>query len=259
MSGLYEAPPTSAEGDARRAGETSRPTVVAVERDGARNRIDTLRPGAFLAPMPLHARGDAARIALVGTTAGLLAGDALALDVTVGPGAALELTETAGLVAYDHRGGASSWRARVTVAAGGRLQWEGKPFVAAAGARVDRGLEVFLGHGATMLWRDTLVLGRSAERGGSVRSATRVLHEGRELFVEELDLTDHEERQLPGILGSSRVVDAVAAFGRTPARPHPPLTTPLAGPGALARTVTPGAARDGAGLDQVWRSWATDL
>ncbi|MGY1439839.1 hypothetical protein [Streptomyces reniochalinae] len=54
-------------------------------------------------------------------------------------------------------------------------------------------------------------------------------------------------------------MDAVAAFDRTPARSHPPLTTPLAGPGAPARTVTPGAARDGAGLDEVWRSWATEL
>ena len=48
--------------------------------------------------------------ALVGQTALLLGGDAVELDVRVGPGARLELCDVAGTVAYDGRGRSARWR-----------------------------------------------------------------------------------------------------------------------------------------------------
>ncbi|MGQ7752993.1 urease accessory protein UreD [Streptomyces sp. WC2508] len=240
-------------------GESAEPTVVTVELDGSGRHIAReLRPGAFLAPRPLLPSPDRLRIALVGTRAGLLAGDDLRLDVSVGPGARLELVEPSGLVAYDHRGGTSSWRARVDIAEGGELHWDARPFVISAGARVERSMEVSLAAGARMLWRDTLVLGRSGERGGGVRAMTHATYDGCELLVEDLDLMDPETRELPGILGPNRVIGSVTALGTAPAgRPHP-YRTDLAGPGAQVRLLDTLAPAAEAELAAVWEEWLAD-
>ncbi|MFF9350031.1 urease accessory protein UreD [Streptomyces sp. NPDC014734] len=239
------------------ATEPADPTVVAVERDPTgRHLVRDLSPGAFLAPRPLVPAPDRVRIALVGTRAGLLAGDELRLRVSVGPGARLELVEPSGLVAYHHRGGASTWRARVDIAEGGELHWDGKPFVVCDGARVVRSMDVVLAAGARMLWRDTLVLGRSGERGGSVRATTRVTYDGRELLVEDLDLTDPEVRELPGVLGPHRIIGAVTSLGSAPAGPSHPYRTELAGPGAQVRLLDTVAPAVEAELTAVWDDWA---
>ncbi|MFF8556341.1 urease accessory protein UreD [Streptomyces sp. NPDC015501] len=240
-------------------GEPHDPTVVTVERDASgRHLARELTPGAFLAPRPLLPGTDRLRIALVGTRAGLLAGDDLRLRITVGPDARLELVEPSGLVAYDHRGGASSWRATVDIAAGGRLDWDGQPFVVADGARVERAMEVTLAPGARMLWRDTLVLGRSGERGGRLRATTRAVHEGRELLVEDLDLTDRELRELPGILGPNRVIGSVTALGVRPPGPSHPYRADLSGPGAQVRLVDTEAPAMEAELSALYERWRTE-
>ncbi|MGW1407701.1 urease accessory protein UreD [Streptomyces sp. NPDC002403] len=238
--------------------ESAEPTVVAVERDGpGRHLARELRLGSFLAPRPLLPSADRLRIALVGTRAGLLAGDDLLLDISVGPGARLELVEPSGLVAYDHRGGTSRWRARVDVAEGGELHWDARPFVISSGARVERSMEVSLAAGARMLWRDTLVLGRSGERGGGVRAMTRASYDGCELLVEDLDLMDPEMRELPGILGPNRVIGSVTALGADPGgRPHP-YRMALAGPGAQIRLLDTVAPAIEAELAAVWEDWRT--
>ncbi|MFJ3145429.1 urease accessory protein UreD [Streptomyces halstedii] len=232
------------------------PTVVTVHRDASgRDVAGELAPGTFLAPRPLLPAADGLHVALVGTTAGLLAGDDLRIRITVGPGARLHVVEPAGLVAYDHRGGTSAWRAGVEVAEGGELTWESRPFVVSSGATVSRAMDVTLAPGARMLWRDTLVLGRSGERGGRVRATTRAVHDGRELLVEDLDLTDPDVRELPGILGPHRVIGAVTALGADPGGPPHPSRTALAGPGAQVRlldTRAPAVERE---LTRIWESW----
>ncbi|WP_326700734.1 urease accessory protein UreD [Streptomyces sp. NBC_01754] len=232
------------------------PTLVTVRRDASgRDVASELGPGTFLAPRPLLPAADGLHLALVGTTAGLLAGDDLSIRITVGPGARLHLMEPAGLVAYDHRGGTSSWRAEVEVAEGGQLCWDSRPFVVSSGAEVTRAMEVRLAPGARMLWRDTLVLGRSGERGGRIRATTRADHDGGELLVEDLDLTEPDVRELPGILGPYRVIGSVTALGADPGgRPHPSRMD-LAGPGAQVRlleTRAPAVERE---LEAVWQSW----
>ncbi|MFI9628306.1 urease accessory protein UreD [Streptomyces sp. NPDC052042] len=236
--------------------EPADPTVLAVERDGVgRHVVRELRPGAFLAPRPLLPAPDRVRIALVGTRAGLLAGDHLELRVSVGPGARLELVEPSGLVAYHHRGGSSSWRARVDIAQGGELHWDARPFVVGDGARVERSMDVALAAGARMLWRDTLVLGRSGECGGSVRATTRVTYDGQELLVEDLDLTDCQVRALPGVLGPNRVIGSVTALGARPGGPPHPYRMDLAGPGAQLRLLDTVAPAIEAELAAVWDDW----
>lgn len=213
---------------------------------GARRFGPPHRPGTaprrLPRPRPLLPSPDRLRIALVGTRAGLLAGDDLRLDVSVGPGARLELVEPSGLVAYDHRGGTSSWRARVDIAEGGELHWDARPFVISTGARVERSMEVSLAAGARMLWRDTLVLGRSGERGGGVRATTHATYDGCELLVEDLDLMDPEMRELPGILGPNRVIGSVTALGTAPGGQAPPVPHGPGGAGGAGTAAGHGGA-----------------
>lgn len=234
------------------------PTVITVERDGERHVARELATGTFLAPRPVASPPGVVRLALVGTRAGLLAGDTLDLRVTVGPGARLELIEPAGLVAYDHRGAAATWSATVTLGEGARLCWGSRPFVVSSGARVDRTVTANLSPGAAMLWRELLVLGRSGERGGAVRTVTRAHYGGGELLVEDLDFTAPHERELPGVLGGARFIGTVTHLGpNRPPDPADPYLTPLAGPGALIRHLGPTAPPLEAALDTAWANWHT--
>ena len=148
--------------------------------------------------------GPAARVALVPERALLLAGDDVALHVSVDAGLRLELVETGGTVAYDMRGASARWSTRFALGADSCLVHETLPWVSAAGSDVERSLEVDLGVGARALLRETLVLGRHGERPGALTSSTRVRREGREVFVEDLDAVD---------LTPHRVLDQVSSFG----------------------------------------------
>lgn len=211
-----------------------------------------------LSPRLLSCDDAGARVALVATGALLLAGDAVRIDVHVGPGAWLHVVETSGTVAYDARGGSASWDVTIEVEAGGTLVWEGLPFVVAAGADVARGTTAVLAHGATLLLRETLVLGRTGEVGGDLRSRTRCSLAGRPAFVDDLRLD--ASRTAPGILGDERVLDSILCLGT-----RPPASAPSSGrahldldvPGALLRSL--GRDAHVGSLDAVWVRWLAHL
>ncbi|ASR56394.1 urease accessory protein UreD [Cellulomonas sp. PSBB021] len=214
-------------------------TTVEVERAGDRVRC-VLRAGR-LAPRVLTQDDRGVTVALVATGALLLGGDHVHVDVRVGDGVALELVETSGTVAYHGRGRAASWAADVHVGRGASLVWDALPFVVSDGADVTRTTSVHVHDEGAALLRETLVLGRDGQRGGLLRSATRAVVGGRDLLVEELDLTG--PHIAPGVLGDARVVDSVLLAGRRPPGGAPGDETrgivvlDLHGPGALARAV----------------------
>lgn len=223
---------------------------VRVEEGRARCSLDT----GLLSPRVLSCDDTGARVALVATGALLLAGDAVRIDVRVGPGAWLHVVETSGTVAYDARGGTASWDVAIEVEAGGTLVWEGLPFVVAAGADVTRTTTAVLAEGATLLLRETLVLGRTGEVGGDLRSGTRCTLAGRPAFVDDLRLD--ASRTAPGILGAERVLDSVLCLGT-----RPPASDPSPGrahldldvPGALLRSL--GHDAHTGSLDAAWVRW----
>jgi urease accessory protein len=191
-------------------------TRLAVDSAEGRPRVrsemtrDPQRPG--LRPM-LVAGGDGyARICLMPDGALLLAGDAIRLEVTIGPDVHVELVEPAGTVAYDMQGGQATWDVTLDVGERSTLVWAGEPFVVAAGARVSRSTDVRLGAGARLAMRETLVLGRHHERAGLLRQAwTARGPDGDHLLVEDLVLDEAAHR--PGILGGGRVLGSVVALG----------------------------------------------
>ena len=92
------------------------------------------------------------------------------------------------------------------------MVWAGEPFVVADGADVTRTTTVELAETATALIRETLVLGRSSELGGRLRSRTAVRRESRPIMVEDLVLTP-DDRVAPGLLGDARVIDSLLRLG----------------------------------------------
>jgi urease accessory protein len=86
-----------------------------------------------------------------------------------------------------------------------RLVLDSLPWVSAHGSRVERSLAVDLGAGATLLARETIVLGRSGEGPGTLVSASTITREGRPVLVEELR-SEH--------LAPYRVLDSVLSIGR---------------------------------------------
>jgi urease accessory protein len=209
-------------------------TTIAVERVGGRH-VARLRQG-LLRPQVVAASAERCRIGLLATTALLLGGDVVELEVRVGAGARLDLFDVAGTVAYHGRGEASAWHVRVDLAAGAGLTYAGEPFVVADGADVSRTLELDLGPGAAAAVRDTVVLGRAGQRGGRLRSVTTVRREGRPVLLEDQRLDPDRWRDAPGMLGAHRVLDTVTWLGS--AAPTPAAATTYAlvgGAGTLTR------------------------
>lgn len=185
-------------------------TRLSVEiRDG---RHQVRSSAGLLRAQRLHGPGDRARVALVGQTALLLGGDEVGLDIEVGPGATLELSDIAGTVAYHGRGRAAGWSVAIRLGLGARLHYAGEPLVVSDGADVLRTLSVDLAEGATARLRETLVFGRAGEEGGRLDATTVVRREGEEICRERL-LLDPETRARPGVLAGVRVVDSVLALG----------------------------------------------
>lgn len=182
-----------------------------VERGAAGSAVRVRTRSSLLAPRILRVTPTSARVALVATTALLLAGDEAELDIVVGDGVALEIVEVAATVAYAGRGGACSWSANVSVAEGASLRWPGEPFVVATDARATRTTRADIADGGSLMLRDTLVLGRHGEAGGELVARTDISHAGRPALVEEFRLAADDDA--PGIRGGRRVVDQVTTLG----------------------------------------------
>ena len=209
-------------------------TTIAVDRVDGRHVI-RLRQG-LLRPQVVASSTDRCRIGLLATTALLLGGDVVELEVRVGPGARLDLFDVAGTVAYHGRGEPSAWHVRLELAAGAVLTYAGEPFVLGDGAEVTRTLDVDLAPGASAAVRDTVVLGRSGQVGGRLRSLTTVRLGGRPVLLEDQRLDPARLRSAPGLLGVHRVLDTVVWLGA--AQPEPTTATTYAlvdGAGTLSR------------------------
>jgi urease accessory protein len=189
-------------------------------------------------------------VALAAAQMLVLDGDAVRIEVEVGPGCTLEIDDVGGTVAYP---GTSSWHVRARLGAGASLLWRGLPFVVAADATARRHTDLVLDSGARVLMRETLVLGRHGETGGVLSSSLVATGSGGPLLVEHLDVD--ASRPGPGVLGTHRVVDSVVAIGF---RPHTPAgDLHLEQPGAVARFL--GQHTHTSHLDAVWEAWRSEL
>lgn len=206
-------------------------TRIAVNQRQGQHRA--AMTSGLLRPQQVHSRPGWCRVGLVATTALLLGGDTVELEVEVGPSARLDLFDVAGTVALDGRGLAAAWHVRIRLGCGARLRLSGQPLVVATGARVTRSLQLDVADGARALLRDTVVLGRYGEQGGWLQSTTAIRVAEELVLLEDQEL-DPSWRELPGHLGDHRLLDTITAVG---------LPLPAPGPGddpAVAHFRLPG-------------------
>jgi urease accessory protein len=191
------------------------------------------------------ARPEGPELVLIGSAAGLLEGDSVSIELTLGAGARLAVRSTAATLAHPCLGGGST-AAGVTarLGPGARLAWLPEPLVACAGCRHRSRAMVELEHGATCVWQEACTLGRSGEEAGSVDLRLDVTLCGAPLFRDGLAYPAGATS--PAVLGGLRHLGTIALLGRRlPGSGVPGAATglmELAGPGAVARAVAPDAA-----------------
>jgi urease accessory protein len=167
------------------------------------------------------------QVHLVGTTAGPVGGDELALTVRLGPGAALRVASVAATLAYPGPSGRrSSFHVTADVGPGARLAWETEPTVLVRGCDHEATADLRLADRASLLWREVVVLGRHDEPTGSLLQRLRVDRAGRPLVRNDLAVGP----AWPGSLGPAGVGDARSVA-----------TALVVGPRAAALRVEPGA------------------
>jgi urease accessory protein len=206
------------------------PTRIDVAADPVRDRC--LLTTGHLSPRRLPSPAGVVRVALVAAGALLLAGDEVRIEIAVSGPVRLEIVETAGTVAYAMRGGSARWDVDIRLTDGASLHWYAEPFVVSAGADVTRTTTARLDPGCTAQLRESLVLGRYGELGGTVRTTTRAWIGDDLLLAEDLDLSP-EARTGWAILGSARCLDTITTLGFR--LPDIPETLQLEGCGSIAR------------------------
>jgi urease accessory protein len=219
-------------------------TAVATRADaGGRTRVTVLRSDG-----PIALRQTPLGVYLVGTAAGPLGGDDLALDIDVGPGSRLVIRSAAGMLLLPGpQGGASALRITARVGPGGRLDFAPQPAVAAAGCDHRTAARVDLAAGAALRWREEIILGRHGEPSGRCASRLDVTLAGTAAYRGELAVggpqTDRSSAVLDGAGAAGSVLRIDAAQPRPPAAVHDGLAVlPLAAPGAMVTATAADAA-----------------
>lgn len=189
-------------------------TVVAERHEGRRTRCTTLRS----AP-PLSLRDTPEGLHLVASAGGPLGGDDVRLDITVAVGATLTVRTTAAQVVLPGpRPGSSTTTVTARVDGGAGLRWLPEPMVLATACDHRATVTVRLASTASLVWREEVVLGRSAEPGGSLLQRLQVDRDGQPLLRNELALGPAwPGAEGPAGTGGARVVGTVVVVG-PPAR-----------------------------------------
>jgi urease accessory protein len=155
--------------------------------------------------------GDAAdrcELRLVGTAAGPLAGDDLSISLRLRPGARAALAATGASLAQG-RGGAGRAAAlalRAELADGADLVADPGALVVCRGSRVDVRVELVLGRGAAVRWRELIVLGRTGEPPGRATLRWDVTRLGRPVLRQFVDLADPALVAWAGLTARRRVL-----------------------------------------------------
>jgi len=189
---------------------------------------------------------DGPELVLIGAAAGLLEGDAVTIDLTLGPGARLAVRTTAATLAHPCPSG--GWTQTVVTARlgdGAVLAWLPEPLVACAGCRHRSRSAVELSDGAVAVWSEACTLGRSGEQAGTVDLRLDATYNGAPLLRDGLRAGDGsgvpaypDVAASPAVLGGRRHTGSVHLLGRRADGPF----LQLAGPGTAARAVAADAA-----------------
>jgi len=158
-------------------------TTAVVEAGGVLGELACVPP---LTLRQVHGGPGRCELCLVGTAAGPLAGDDLSIRLELRAGARATLRATGASVAQGRDGGdgrgrprAAALAIRADLAERADLIADPGPLVLCRGSRVDVRLELALGAGAAVDWRELIVLGRTGEPPGQATLRWDVTRLGR--------------------------------------------------------------------------------
>ncbi len=209
----------------------------------------------------LRARGEQARVCVLGAMSAPLGGDRLALDITAGTRARLEVTGAAATIAL--RGpttAQATYDVRIRVDDEASLHWLPEPLISTRGSTLHQTFAVDLAPTARLLMREEQLLGRSGEAPGHLTTRLTVRRGGRPLLDQHTAYgCPAPAWDGPAVLGPHRATGQLLLVDTTldmPRKPHVigddpaeghAVLTPLAAPQALIATAvapTPAQLRD---------------
>jgi urease accessory protein len=221
--------------------------------------LEELRSDPPVALRPLPSHGRLARVAIVQSSATLLAGDDVSTHVRVGPGARLELVEISATLC--HPGPAERpilQRIEIDVRPGGLLMLDEQPLIVSAGSHLRRTTRIRLHGDGRCLHREALVLGREGERPGAASVRTRVERDGTPILDEAIDTTQLAVLRSPAVLGKARYVSSAGLWGAAPG--ELPARALALGPGdTVLRGLGVGAIDGQPVIDSIWPRWREAL
>lgn len=152
-----------------------------------------------------------ARAVLLNSTAGMFAGDSLALELAVEGGAAVEVTTPAMNRVHAMRSGTARSEVRITVAAGGYLEYLPAPTLLTRDAALDQITRVDVAPGAHAACGEVLAFGRTAH---GERHAYRAMRQRLDVRVADVLVLAEELRLTGGPAGSgANAVGGYNAYG----------------------------------------------
>jgi len=118
-------------------------------------------PLQALEPMDLAGDGSATLL-LLNPTGGVLGGDRLETEVSLGPGSRVCLSTPSATRVYRSPEHPAVQRVSITLGAGARLEWVPDHLIPSPGARLRQATEVTMAPDATLLYLDSWATGRPA-------------------------------------------------------------------------------------------------
>ncbi len=167
-----------------------------------------IRVEGVLRSAPVWFRWDGATLWLVGSGASPVGEDHIHVRVEVGPGCAVAVRSVAATVVYAARGNGTRWDTEIHVADGASLDWRPEPVILTKRACHQATTTVHATSGADVTLDEVLVLGRSGEATGSLRSTLAVRVDDEPVLLTSIDTS------LPGWSGPAGVNGATVIANR---------------------------------------------
>ena len=168
---------------------------------------------------------------LVGTAAGPLAGDDLSICLQLRAGARATLRAAGASLAQGREGGAAvagTLSIRADLAEQADLVADPGALIVCQGSRVDVRLELALGAGAAVDWRELIVLGRTGEPAGHATLRWDVTRLGRPVLRQFVDLEPGPALTAGAGLTGGRRVLACALISDPASTPRTVVASPVA-------------------------------
>jgi len=230
---------------------------------------------------PIDLEGDGtATLLLLNPTGGLLAGDRLDIDVSLGAGSRVCLSTPSATRVYRSDGPLAVQRVRIEIGRGARLEWHPDHLIPSPGARLRQSTEIALAPDSTPLYLDARAAGRLARGepwGFDVLDSQLLVRDGAGLLLRERSVIDGgpPRNGLGGTEGFGYVATILAIrpdraeWGDLSRVLHDDLVgaapdcrggvTALARGGVLARLLCPSAPSLETGVETLWTRLRREL